>query len=98
MMLIKDRDEPSLRHLCVVKNNYMTESNKSESYVLNFNDQLSFVNTGERVQIQNLGEEDWLPKARKLKAEGVTLEEIVKILAKEGVKTSTSSLSRKFKQ
>ena len=98
MMLIKDRDEPSLRHLCIVKNNYMTESNKNESYVLNFNDQLSFVNTGERVQIQNLGEEDWLPKARKLKAEGVTLEEIVKILAKEGVKTSTSSLSRKFKQ
>lgn len=42
MMLTKDNDNKSHRHLCVVKNNYMPETNKSESFVLKFNEHLDF--------------------------------------------------------
>ena len=38
----------------------MPEYNKSESYVLKFNKQLSFENTGDRVQLNNLADEDWI--------------------------------------
>ena len=38
MILVNDKYEPSHRHLCVVKNNYMPETNKNESYVLKFNE------------------------------------------------------------
>ena len=51
MMLTKDTNDTSLRHLCVVKCNYMPEANKADSYVLRFNEQLAFENTGKRVNL-----------------------------------------------
>ena len=96
MMLTKDKEDTSLRHLCVVKNNYMPEVNKKESYVLRFSEQLSFTNTGERVQLNDLADDDWLDDARKLREEGKSLKETTEILKSKGIKTSTSSLSRKL--
>ena len=96
MMLTKDKEDTSLRHLCVVKNNYMLEVNKKESYVLRFSEQLSFTNTGERVQLNDLADDDWLDDARKLREEGKSLKETTEILKSKGIKTSTSSLSRKL--
>ena len=98
MMHTKDKEDASLRNLCVVKNNYMPEANKSESYVLRFSEQLSFINTGERVQLNDLADDDWLEEARKLRKEGKSLSKTADILKRKGVKTSKSSIGRKLKQ
>jgi RecA-family ATPase len=42
LMLTQDDSDESLRHLCIVKNNYLPESEKSMSYVLRFNEHLAF--------------------------------------------------------
>ena len=96
MMLTKDAKDSSLRHLCVVKNNYIDEANKNSSYVLKFNNHLSFENTGDRVILDELGEEDYIGYARKLKEEGKTLREIEEKLREEGYEVSKSSLQRKI--
>ena len=51
MMLTKDKDDDSLRHLCVVKNNYLSPEEKKCSYVIKFNENLSFEPTGKRVTL-----------------------------------------------
>ena len=84
MMLVKDKHEPSHRHLCVVKNNYMPETNKNESYVLQFNEQLAFENTGKRVNLDELVEEDYLPLAKQLKNDGKSIRAIAKELNDKG--------------
>ena len=84
MMLVKDKHEPSHRHLCVVKNNYMPETNKNESYVLKFNEQLAFENTGKRVNLDELVEEDYLPLAKQLKNDGKSIRAIAKELSDKG--------------
>ena len=38
---------------------------KGEAFVLKFNKQLSFENTGDRVQLINLPDEDWIEKAKR---------------------------------
>ena len=96
MMLTKDAKDSSLRHLCVVKNNYIDEANKNSSYVLKFNNHLSFENTRDRVILDELGEEDYIGYARKLKEEGKTLREIEEKLREEGYEVSKSSIQRKI--
>ena len=51
-MLTQDEVEKSLRHLCVVKNNYLADKAKSKSYILKFNDHLAFENTGDRIELE----------------------------------------------
>jgi RecA-family ATPase len=58
LMLTQDNSDESLRHLCIVKNNYLPESEKSMSYVLRFNDHLAFDNIGERAKLKDLALED----------------------------------------
>lgn len=96
MMLTKDSEDRSLRHLCVVKSNYLSEEVKSKSYVLRFNDQLSFEFTGERVDLDELVAEEWLEEAKSLKEEGKTLRDIASILQSKGHSISKSSLQRKL--
>lgn len=96
MMLTKDSEDRSLRHLCVVKSNYLSEEVKSKSYVLRFNDQLSFEFTGERVDLDELVAEEWLEEAKSLKEEGKTLRDITSILQSKGYSVSKSSLQRKL--
>ena len=98
LMLNKDLQDLSKRHLCVVKNNYMDERNKSKSYVLKFNEQhLAFENTGVRVDLDDLVSDEDLLKAKKLMNEGKTIREIVEVLNSDGYKISKSSLHRKLK-
>jgi len=96
MMLTKDSEDKSLRHLCVVKSNYLSDEVKSKSYVLRFNDQLSFEYTGERVDLDELVAEEWLEEAKSLKEEGKTLRDITSILQSKGHSVSKSSLQRKL--
>jgi RecA-family ATPase len=96
MMLTKDNEDKSLRHLCVVKSNYLPEEVKSKSYVLRFNNQLSFENTGKRIDLDELVAEEWLEEAKSLKEQGKALRDIVSILQSKGHKVSKSSLQRKL--
>ena len=54
LMLTQDSQDDSLRHFCIVKNNYLPDDVKSLSYVLKFNEQLSFENTGERTRLGDI--------------------------------------------
>ncbi len=55
MELRKDRNDSTLRHLCIVKANYLSEAFKQQSYVLKFSPNMTFSHTGERVPIYQLG-------------------------------------------
>ena len=96
MMLTKDNDNKSHRHLCVVKNNYMPETNKSESFVLKFNEKLAFENTGERVDLDELIDEDYLKQAKELREGGKSIRAITNELNSNGFNVSKSSIQRKL--
>jgi len=50
-----DAANPALRHLCIVKGNYLSNDYKQSSYVLQFNsDTFLFSHTGERVPFEQL--------------------------------------------
>jgi archaellum biogenesis ATPase FlaH/5S rRNA maturation endonuclease (ribonuclease M5) len=81
--LRKDLNNPNLRHLCIVKGNYLKSDFKNQSFVLEFSDML-FKKTGQRESFESLvvcnaksitlSEEADLVK--KLKKEGLTTREI----------------------
>jgi archaellum biogenesis ATPase FlaH/5S rRNA maturation endonuclease (ribonuclease M5) len=81
--LRKDLHNPNLRHLCIVKGNYLKCDFKNQSFVLEFSDML-FKDTGQRESFESLvfgnaksitlSEEADLVK--KLKKEGLTTREI----------------------
>lgn len=50
----KDSSESNLRHLCIVKANYLAESEKVASYVLRMDENLCFNTTGDRVEFEML--------------------------------------------
>jgi RecA-family ATPase len=55
MELRADPMNPNLRHLCIVKGNYLSREYKSESFALSFDEQnFLFTNTGERVPFELL--------------------------------------------
>lgn len=96
LMLTKDDSDESLRHLCVIKNNYLPESSKSMSYVLRFNEYLSFENTGERVRLNELATEEWIEDAKVMQENGLPLKEISDRLSKKEFTVSKSTLQRKL--
>ena len=96
LMLTKDDNEESLRHLCVIKNNYLPESSKSMSYVLRFNEHLAFDNTGDRVKLNDLASDPWIEDAKKMKEEGKSYRQISDELSEKGQQVSKSSIQRKL--
>ena len=97
MMLTKDKDDDTLRHLCVVKNNYLPEKDKKLSYVLRFNENLSFEATGKRVDFNDLDNPEYMELAKELRNEGKSLRDIVDELNNKGFKVGKSTLQRKLK-
>ncbi|MDG1912275.1 MAG: AAA family ATPase, partial [Flavobacteriaceae bacterium] len=96
LMLTKDDSDESLRHLCVIKNNYIPESSKSMSYVLRFNEYLSFENTGDQVPLNELASEEWIPMAMQMKDNGKSYRQISDELSEKGHQVSKSSIQRKL--
>ena len=94
LYLSKDANDDNLRNLSVVKGNYLSSKEKSECYVLEFNEQLSFKNTGKRVPLNKLGEESYIELAKELKSSGKSYREIEAILNKKGFEVSKSKLQR----
>lgn len=104
-----DPYNPDLRHLCVLKGNYLPSEAKEKSYVLRFDENLTFHNTGERAAFGDIvkapeenGEvRDMWDKAKELLTEGKSFEVVAGLLrpmAEElGVKPpSKSALNRRF--
>lgn len=54
MELRNDLTDNTMKHLCIVKGNYLPSDHKNESYRLHFTNNMTFVNTGERIPFENL--------------------------------------------
>ena len=86
MELRPDPMEHDLRHLCIVKGNYLPADYKHDSFVLRFSSGLNFTATGERVPfacIRDRSDEEGNDKAtiaRAMREEGKTLQEIADAL------------------
>ena len=54
MELRNDKADNTVKHLCIVKGNYLPADHKNESYCLLFTNNMTFVNTGERIPFEKL--------------------------------------------
>jgi len=98
--LRKDLNNIDIRHLCIVKGNYIKESEKQSSYVLKFEETI-FYGTGERVNFNDLGASETksrypdavIEKICALKDE-MSSRDIAEHLNKEGFKIGKSTVSK----
>ncbi len=97
-----DLMDPCIKHLCIVKANYLSANMKRESFALHFNEQtLTFTNTNERVPFEDLkkkdaerdGDREDYELAKALKEQGLNYEAISKELG-----TSKSGVTRLFER
>ncbi len=80
-----DNINQDLRHLCIVKANYLGREHKNESYVLEMTSNQTFINTGERVDFEELKEDpntSLIDTAKEMYKNGKTQQEIAKELGK----------------
>jgi len=103
--LRKDKDDSELRHLCIVKGNYLSKEHKEKSYLLKFTKEMLFEDTGQRVAFEDLigsrkdreaFKEEWKLIAKGPLDEGKTYQEISDILKTKGFKVSKSTIQREF--
>ena len=96
MELRPDPTQYDLRHLCIVKGNYLPAEYMHDSFVLRFSPGLNFTATGERVPFSCIRDrsdeegEDKATLARAMRDEGKTLQEIADAL---GYKNRSSVFS-----
>jgi hypothetical protein len=84
MILKTDMIDRSLKHLCIVKGNYLPSEAKNESYQLRFTENTTFENTGVRVPFEALvkGEEYEGRKHKKQEEDRQKYERIQEYLSK----------------
>jgi RecA-family ATPase len=100
--LKNDNIDEHLKHLCIVKGNYLPASAKKESYVLKLTENMTFDNTGERLLLEKLvksneSETQKYERAKELRAQGLSYDEIKKDLG-FGSKGSVTKLFQKFEK
>ncbi len=66
-LLVRDPNEEGIRHLCLVKGNYLPDELKTKSYALSFKEDLTFEYTGERIDIEELSSSEDQYKKKKEK-------------------------------
>jgi len=80
MELRNDNLDNNLKHLCIVKGNYLPITKKNESLLLRFTENMTFINTGERIPFENLtkkaDERQIYERIKEYKLQGLTHEEI----------------------
>lgn len=96
-----DYDNPSLKHLCIVKGNYLPEMYKNESFVLSFSENMTFSDTQERTPFEQLvknpaeksgreeAQREKIAEAKRLQSEGMNQSQIA-----EQLKVNKSTVSR----
>ena len=93
MELRPDPEQNDIRHLCLVKGNYLAEEFKHDSFMLRFTPGLNFEATGERVPFAMLRDrtterdEELLEKMRDMREQGMSYRQIAESL---GLKSHTS--------
>ena len=80
-----DVADADIKHLCIVKGNYLPSTAKKQSYVLHFTENMTFKNTGERTPLEALvktssKDKEKYEKAKELIRDGKTLEEIAPVV------------------
>ena len=86
MELRPDPEQNDIRHLCLVKGNYLAEEFKHDSFMLRFTPGLNFEATGERVPFAMLRErtterdEELLEKMRDMREQGMSYRQIAESL------------------
>jgi archaellum biogenesis ATPase FlaH len=86
-----DPSDPSKRHLCIVKGNYLSKEYKTESYVLIFDDNLLFNDTGDRKpfdELKSTNKTDSIIEVKTLQSQGLTQ---IEIAEKTGLSQPTVS-------
>ncbi len=66
-----DQVEPDKRHLCIVKGNYLSKEYKTESYILHFDENMTFDNTGERRPFEELTPMSQVKEKKKIAPEDI---------------------------
>jgi KaiC/GvpD/RAD55 family RecA-like ATPase len=99
MELRPDPERHDIRHLCIVKGNYLPQEYKHDSFELRFTDALNFEATGERVPFAMLKERDTdldsrAELARTMRSEGKTLQQIADALGYKNRSSITQILKR----
>lgn len=101
--LRRDFANPRMRHLCVVKGNYLDESYKQSSFKLEFTFEDGFSNTGDRVAFEKLVRSDdrqaeskstLKQKVLDLKATGLSYGKIAAKLTGEGLTVSKTTVGK----
>ncbi|MEN9917857.1 MAG: hypothetical protein RL662_293 [Bacteroidota bacterium] len=101
MELRNDKVEANMKHLCIVKGNYLPQDTKNESFKLKFTENMVYENTGERIAFENLkktdnDEKEKFKKAKELYEQGqLTLEKIAPLIGLSN-KGNVSRLFTKF--
>ena len=103
MELRPDPERPDIRHLCIVKGNYLPSEYKHDSFELRFDQNLNYTATGERVPFAMLKERNLDTEAeeaqkleliRSMREEGKTLQEIADALGYKDRSTIGKILKR----
>jgi len=102
MELRMDENDKSAKHLCITKGNYLPASYKNESYKLQFTDNMTFVNTGERIPFEALAKanDEARQKYERIKqyqALGFSMNEIAEKVGYKS-KGSVSKIIQKFEK
>ena len=102
MELRMDSYDKEIKHLCIVKGNYLPASFKNESYQLIFTENMTFVNTGNRTPFETLAKanDDAKLKYEMIKeyqSQGFTFDDIAKKMGYKS-KGSISKIVQKFEK
>lgn len=101
--LRRDFANPRMRHLCIVKGNYLDESYKQSSFKLKFTFEDGFINTGDRVAFEKLvrsddkqieGKNNLKQQVLDLKAKGLSYGKIAAKLTGDGMKVSKTTVGK----
>jgi hypothetical protein len=105
--LRRDFGNPLHRHLCIVKGNYLSETFKNSSFMLEFNFEDGFSNTGKRVSFDRLVKSDGKApvvnlavheRVLALKSEGLSYKKIATKMKEEGKGISKSTVGNILKE
>ena len=99
MELRPDPERHDIRHLCIVKGNYLPSEYKHDSFELRFDQNLNYTATGERVPFAMLKErnddrDERAELARAMREEGKTLQQIADELGYKSVSSVHSLLNK----
>ena len=99
MELRQDPERHDIRHLCIVKGNYLPSEYKHDSFELRFTPALNFEATGERVPFGLLKErneerDERAEQARALRDEGMTLQQIAEVLGYKSPQSVSNLLNK----